>query len=156
MMDQLLRFCGVGAVGTATHVMIAMVSDALFQVPALGANLIGFCAAVLVSYFGHARITFGLIPQHTTHLPRFILSALGALAASSFITWLVHDWLGQPFWIAMAVVASTVPTITFLLFKLWVFKPQKEELDLYVNRRRTIADFGNFIPCVILGADDQS
>lgn len=123
MISEVFRFVGVGLLASIVHVCGALLAKAALPLGGQGANLFGFCLAVFVSYFAHAHVTLRIKPDHGAHFPRFAVSALAGLACSSFVTWLVADWLGQPFWLAMLFVAMTVPPFTFLLVKLWVFRP---------------------------------
>lgn len=127
MIGQLSRFAGVGVVATLVHVIVAtFVADGLGWAPQL-ANFTGFAAAVMFSYIGHARFTFGTRLEHRTHAPRFFAAAGLGLVVSSFLTQVIAVWIGAPFVIAMVVVAIAVPMCSFLMFKFWVFNdPQPD------------------------------
>ena len=103
------------------HVLVALMTAAFFPISALVANFMGFCSAVTLSYFAHASFTFGIDPEHRLHFPRFVVAALGGLGSSSFITWVIHDRLQEPLALAMMLVAVTVPPVTFILLRSWVF-----------------------------------
>jgi putative flippase GtrA len=121
MMAQLARFGGVGVVATLVHVAVALLVSALLAAAPLAANLAGFSASVLFSYFGHARLTFGVALAHRRHGPRFVVTALTGLAASTAITFLCQTWFRLPFWATMALVAVLVPLLNYLMLRLWVF-----------------------------------
>lgn len=119
---QLTRFASVGMVATAVHVGVAVAcAQALGLAPHI-ANTTGFCAAVLLSYFGHGRLVFDADLRHTFHGPRFLATALLGLGVSSTITHGMTVWLGAPFVAAMVFVALAVPASTYLMCKLWVFR----------------------------------
>jgi len=120
---QIARFAGVGALATAVHVGVALIAaQALGLAPQI-ANAAGFCAAVLLSYVGHGRWVFDTDLRHTLHGPRFLATALLGLAVSSSITHAVTIWMGAPFAVAMAIVALMVPACTYVMCKIWVFRP---------------------------------
>lgn len=121
MLAQISRFAGVGLIATLTHVCAALVAQGGFGAPAQLANFIGFCCAVALSYFGHAHFTFGVTDAPGTRLPRFVTVSLLGLAVSSGITFIVHTQMGFAFPVAMALVAVTVPAMTFVGAKLWAF-----------------------------------
>lgn len=121
MLQQVLRFIGVGAIATLIHVIVALVTQKFLHFPAQGANFTGFCASVGFSYFGHASFTFGARKNHAFQLPRFVLVALIGLATSSTITYIVVTKMSGSFLSAMALVALIVPLMTFLSSKFWVF-----------------------------------
>ncbi|MBA3909496.1 MAG: hypothetical protein C0524_06330 [Rhodobacter sp.] len=121
MLGQLIRFGGVGGLATVIHVLSALAVQQAFPVPAQLANLAGFFAAVLVSYVGHARFTFGAGLRSGPQFLRFVLLSVLGLATSSATVWLITAWLGLGFITAMATVAAVVPLMTYLAMRLWVF-----------------------------------
>lgn len=121
MLGQLFRFGGVGGLATVVHVLIALAAQRVFSAPPQGANLAGFFGAVLVSYLGHARFTFGVTAQSGLQFLRFLfLSGLGLLTSSATV-WLITTKLGGSFAAAMVAVAVLVPAASFVTMRLWVF-----------------------------------
>ena len=122
--EQALRFAAVGLVATAAHAGVALaVAWALGLAPVL-ANLVGYLAAVAVSYGGHARLTFGTRGDHARRLPRFAAVSLGGLLLSAAITSLVCQALGGSLVLAMACVTLVVPAASFLANRCWAFAPE--------------------------------
>jgi putative flippase GtrA len=121
MMQQLLRFAGVGLTATLVHVALALIMQTVFGFSPQLANLAGFCGAVLLSYFGHSRVTFGIEPDHAVHLPRFLTVSVIGLALSAAITEVVSAKFGGPFYLAMALVAVSVPPATYFASRFWAF-----------------------------------
>jgi putative flippase GtrA len=122
MWAQVLRFGGVGGAATVLHVTVALAVQTLFQAPGQVANLAGFAAAVLLSYLGHARYTFGVDAQSGPQFARFLLLSGLGLATSSATVWLVATKLGFGFTVAMVAVAIVVPTASYLAMRFWVFQ----------------------------------
>jgi len=121
MLRQLSRFASVGVVATLLHVTVALIAKEVISLPPQVANFTGFIAAVVVSFFGHARVTFEVKGYHAVRFARFVVVALAGLAASSSITFLVHTKGGQSFWLAMAITAAFVPLLTYFIARFWVF-----------------------------------
>lgn len=120
---QIARFASVGALATAVHVGVALIAaQALGLAPHL-ANAAGFCAAVLLSYFGHGRLVFDTDLRHALHGPRFLATALLGLLVSSSVTHAMTVWIEASFVAAMAIVAVAVPACTYVMCKVWVFRP---------------------------------
>lgn len=117
---QLVRFGGIGFLTTFVHVAVALAASLAGLAP-LAANAIGFLVAVSVSYLGHARVTFGRLPRYGAEAGRFMATALLGYAVSSLTVWTVEMRLGLGMGAAMAVVALTVPTASFLAMRFWVF-----------------------------------
>ncbi|WP_218630078.1 GtrA family protein [Sedimentimonas flavescens] len=132
MVGQLIRFGGVGGIATLVHVLMAMALQGPLALPPLQANFGGFCAALLISYIGHARITFDADLRHAPQFVRFVTIALIGLATSSTTVWLIDTRLGAGFGIAMAAVAVLVPLMTFVTLRLWVFtgRANREQIDV--------------------------
>ncbi len=120
---QVLRFALVGAAATCTHYIVALISA--IHINLYGANLLGYVAAVAISYLGHQRFSFRVAAEDVSHqrqLPRFVAGSLGGLALSYLLLALMRDWLGAPNWLSLAVAVGLVPVYAFVLNKLWVFR----------------------------------
>ena len=122
MLRQITRFSSIGVLSTVLHVCVALLAESVLGFSGISANTAGFIAALLFSYVGHSNFTFNVPISHGFHLPRFIATALIGFGLSTAIVWLAHERAGSPFWLAMALVAISVPAMTFLMLKLWVFR----------------------------------
>ena len=123
MIGQISRFVGVGVLATLIHLTVALVVSVGLDAAPQAANGAGFLAAVAFSYLGHARLTFRVVPNHRSHAPRFVATALTGLGVSAGLTQIIAVWFGAPFIVAMLVVALAVPAATYVLCQLWVFVP---------------------------------
>ncbi len=126
MLAQLIRFGLVGGLATLTHVLVAITVRALFQAPPQAANLVGFAAAVVLSYLGHARFTFGVDTQSGAQAWRFVMLSGLSLLLSSGAVWMITDRLGYPFPLAMAAVTVLVPVGSYVAMRFWVFAEGKK------------------------------
>ena len=124
MIARLARFIGVGGLATLVHVTSAFFVREALGLSELMANGLGWLAAVAISYFGHLRVTFGVLPNHATQLPRFFLISAGGLMVSSATVATVKA-AGGNFTLAMAFVAVLVPVASYLLLQFWVFSDSK-------------------------------
>lgn len=130
MLSQLARFAGVGGLATVLHVAVALFLREAAGAPELWANFAGFCAAVALSYAGHARVTFDVALRPALQLPQFVVVSGLGLATSTAIVWLVTEKLGGSFVLAMAFVALAVPGVTFLALRSWVFAEARRSHDV--------------------------
>ena len=71
---QSLRFLAVGGIATLVHVATAMALVEIAGWSILNANIVAFAVAILVSYLGNHRWTFGRSGRHDHHLPRFVVT----------------------------------------------------------------------------------
>lgn len=120
---QLLRFILVGATATGAHYITALICST--QVSVYSSNLVGYLAAVAISYFGHQRYSFEVAADdvsHTRQLPRFVVSSLGGLALSYLLLFIMDGLVGTATWLSLAVAVSLVPMYTFIVNKFWVFQ----------------------------------
>lgn len=121
-----MKFGGVGAMATLVHVISALAAKSFLQVDAQQANLIGFALAFIVSYTGHARITFNAPLRSGQQISRFMLVAIMGFAASSAVVWIVTGPMSLSFPVAMGAVAVVVPAISFVAMQTWVFSNQSK------------------------------
>ncbi|MEI4264286.1 GtrA family protein, partial [Roseovarius sp. D0-M9] len=95
--------------------------DSSMGITPLHANLAGFCCALLFSYVGHARFTFGVGLNSGTQILRFFCIAIVGLAISSGTVWSA-EVLNLSFGAAMTAVAIVVPIFSYVALRLWVFE----------------------------------
>lgn len=115
-------FAFIGLAATAVHVMAALSVRRGFQASPLEANLVGYSAAVLVSYFGNARFTFGNAALQRGQFARFLAVSLFGLALNQAITFVAVDRFGLDFRLALGVVVVVVPAVSFVLSRIWAFR----------------------------------
>jgi putative flippase GtrA len=120
---QMAAFAVVGIAATVTHYLVALAASGFL--PIAYANPVGFVVAFFVSYAGHVHFTFQLKGEERRHrhrLPRFAVTAVtGFLIGQAILLTLTRltDW---PNWLALGIAVGSVPVITFVLSKLWVFR----------------------------------
>lgn len=122
MIREPARFATVGVAATLLHVLVALLAESMGLSPQL-ANASGFASALLLSYFGHGRLTFATRLDHGFHGPRFFAAALLGFAASAGLTQALAIWMCMPFVYVMGVVAVAVPIGNYFFCKVWVFRP---------------------------------
>ncbi|WP_339067424.1 GtrA family protein [Teredinibacter turnerae] len=118
---QLAIFGVVGVSATLTHYFVALLSHERALLPLYFANILGYCAAVAISFFGHGKLTFRRELDLGVFL-RFVVVSITTLGVSELLLFIMETWLVLSHRISLAVVVCTIPVITFLLSKLWVFR----------------------------------
>ena len=121
-MKSVLRFGISGLTATATHVGVFTALVELASAPAVIASVPAFCAALLVSYGLNYHWTFEALGAHRVLLPRFAVVAMLGLGLNVLITYLVVDAGGFWYGYALAAVVTSVPAVTYLLSRYWVFR----------------------------------
>lgn len=121
LLRQTISFGAVGALATLTHVGVAWaLIGAAHRDPYLS-NLYGACAAFIVSFGGNACFTFDTNRSLTSSARRYFFVSLFSLVMTSAILAIVNN-NGWPTYIYVIMVITTVPTLTFLMAKIWAFR----------------------------------
>ncbi len=120
LLRQLFAFGCVGVLATVVHYVVALFFTDFFLVSVFLSNILGYCAAVFVSIYGHSIFTYrtkltSVIAQ------RFVIVSLSTLAASEVILYCLTTLLTLHHRIALAVVVATIPVFTFVITKFWVY-----------------------------------
>ena len=122
LLQQVPLFAIVGAAATLTHVIAALAAREAAGLSPMGANFVGYLAAVGVSYLGNARFTFRRAVLHGPQFARFVVVSLAGLALTQGLTWLLVERMNWSFSAGLAVVAVAVPALSFVLQRLWAFR----------------------------------
>lgn len=122
LVHQVPLFAVVGAAATATHVTVALVARSLFRHTPMEANVVGYLAAVGVSYLGNARLTFRRRARDGGQMLRFATVSLAGLGLTQGLTRLLVTRARWPFAAGLAVVAVAVPAFSFVLARAWAVR----------------------------------
>lgn len=129
-MKQLIFFVLVGASAALTHFLGLLLAVQCLGMPAVWGNVFGFCCAFIVSFFGHFNVTFRYRQYKNTkkivgHLWRWLLTSLLAFALNQWLFVMgIHWWSEQHYLLVWFVVTLLVTVMSFLLGKLWAFRPR--------------------------------
>ncbi|MEM7521031.1 MAG: GtrA family protein [Pseudomonadota bacterium] len=119
LIDELLRFGGVGLAATAVHAGVYAL--ALGFVAPQAANVFGYLCAVCLSFFGHRAITFQGAGAARGQLWRFAAaSVFGYALNAGFIAVATHILDAPP--LGVWFILLVTPAITFVLLKFWVYR----------------------------------
>ena len=125
VLKQFIIFGLVGILATLTHYLVALFFHESLAVNLYICNLFGYVTAVIVSYVGHSRFTFRVAFCKQVFQRFVIVSIFTFLTSEGILAILEHTLqLGHRF--SLAVVVLTIPLITFLLNKIWVFRHPKQ------------------------------
>ncbi|MCP4380196.1 MAG: GtrA family protein [Hyphomicrobiales bacterium] len=119
MVIDLARFGIVGLGATAAHYISALIASRFIDI--FIANIIGFAFGFGISYVGHRLYTFRSAARHRSAVPRFLITSLSGLAASTVVLFIATS-LALPVWLALVFSIGVIPIVTFFLLRSWVFK----------------------------------
>ncbi|HZZ87707.1 MAG TPA: GtrA family protein [Caulobacteraceae bacterium] len=115
-------FAAVGVAATAINYIGALTAQHLLRLEAIPAGVVGYGAAVGVSYFGNSLLTFRRPALHGRQFARFAVISLAGLAINLGMVFVGAHTLGWPLWRALIPVVIVVPASTFVMSKFWAFK----------------------------------
>lgn len=120
-MRELAVFGAVGVMATLTHYFSAILAVELLGFDVMVANMLAYCVAVGVSFFGHSLLTFRVAMSRERFI-KFITVSLSALAVSQALLWLLTFSALFGHRINMLAVVFVVPIYSYILNKFWVYK----------------------------------
>ena len=121
VMGQIARFGVVGIIATAIHVIVAYLVQQSGVAEQL-ANFTGFLGAAVFSFFGNLLFTFRAKGSIRDYIKRFAVVSGSNYVASAGLIFVLTQQLGFPFEVSLLGMILTIPAISFLVQKLWVFK----------------------------------
>jgi putative flippase GtrA len=123
-LSLLARFGVVGAMATLVYLVVTVIAgEPRFGLSAVTANVAGFAASLIFSYFGHAIATYEVGGEHQRYAPRFLVATAILVAVCSILTYGVVDVLGFDRRFAAIAVAVLYPISSLLLHTAWTFGP---------------------------------
>lgn len=122
-LPQALRFILVGGAAAATHLLAVGALVAGVGMAPLAANVLAFLIAFIVSYHGHALLTFADTQRRGwASATRFFAVASLSFAANEVLYALALHRLHWHYFWSQAAILVLVSVGTFLLSKFWAFK----------------------------------
>ncbi|MGH8729653.1 MAG: GtrA family protein [Burkholderiales bacterium] len=115
----IFALAGLGA--TIVHLGVFSVLVEAFGVTPVAASVPAFLSAMMCSYAANRTYTFAALGNSHLQLPKYAVVAVMGLSLNVLITFIVVDLLNLWYGIALAIVISIVPVITFLLNRGWTF-----------------------------------
>lgn len=116
-------FVGVGAAATLVHFgsVVALVSLADWR--PLGANVVAWCIAFVVSFSGHWRLSFGAqqAPLRRAAV-RFVAVSAAGFGVNQLSYALLLQHAGWGYMTALGVVLAGVACLTYVVSRNWAFR----------------------------------
>lgn len=120
---QLMRFVVVGLSAATVHmtIVVALVESGFLQ--PLVANVVAFCFAFQISYWGNRFWTFGSTQQtHWIAYKRLLSVSILSFIANETLFYLLMTAFQLPYPVALFMVLAILPLAVFTANKLWVFE----------------------------------
>ncbi|MDT4844110.1 GtrA-like protein [compost metagenome] len=120
-MFELVRQVGsfgiVGLLATGVHFIVFSILSG-FEIDPIQSNVVAFCCAVPVSFYGNRSLTF----KADGKVARFIVMSLIGLGMNHANVWLVTRYLELPWTLALPGMLLAVPAFSFIVSKFWVYR----------------------------------
>ncbi len=123
MIVELVRFGIVGIAAMAIHWCVVALLVPLGFTPLI-ANVIGFCVAFNVSFFGHHHWTFASPDNQKNTFRRFAGVAILGFISNEALYALLLEFTRLDYRVALLIVLIAVAGMTYLLSRLWAFRAQ--------------------------------
>ncbi|WP_353367136.1 GtrA family protein [Acidovorax sp. FG27] len=122
-LPQGLQFMLVGGAAAATHLAVVGLAVSLAGMPPLAANVIAFLVAFVVSYQGHALLTFASAQARGwAVVARYFAVASLSFVVNELLYFIALRWLHWHYLWSLFGVLVLVAVGTFVLSKFWAFK----------------------------------
>lgn len=122
-LPQLFQFVLVGGASAATHLAVVGALVALTGLAPLWANVLAFLVAFVVSYNGHALLTFSAArARGWAVVARYFAVASLSFAANELLYYIALNWLHWHYFWSLALVLVLVAVGTFAMSKFWAFR----------------------------------
>ena len=122
-LPQLLQFVLVGGSAAATHLAVVGLLVSVLAMPPLSANVLAFLVAFVVSYNGHALLTFSASQARGWPVvAKFFAVACLSFVANELLYYIALNWLHWHYFWSLAAVLVLVAIGTFVMSKFWAFK----------------------------------
>ncbi|MFA0113361.1 GtrA family protein [Vibrio sp. 10N.261.46.E11] len=115
----LIIFCLIGGVNTFIHTLWVMLSVEIVDLNPVIANIVAFFLTNILSYLMNARWAFPSA-MHVRGYLKFLLASTGALVMTIALSALA-ELMGWHYLFGILLVITVSPTVTYFVYKLWVF-----------------------------------
>ena len=122
-LPQLIQFVLVGGAAAATHLAVVGLLVTFAGLAPLHANVLAFLIAFVVSYNGHALLTFSSVQARGwAVMAKFFAVACLSFAANELLYYIALQWLHWHYFWSLAGVLVLVAIGTFVMSKFWAFR----------------------------------
>jgi putative flippase GtrA len=123
LFKQIMCFGIIGTTAAFVNFSLVVLLVEIGSMQPLYANMIAFIFAFQVSYFGHRYWTFqDTTTNHSAAVPRLLIVAGSNFFANMSLFYFFLNSLHLPYTLALLLVMTILPIITFTFGKFWVFR----------------------------------
>jgi len=120
MLRQFISFSIIGAVGTAAHFAVLIVSVQALSMSPVSGSLAGFITGAIINYLLNYYVTFKSTNRHLDSSLKFFTIAMIGLGLNTAIMYIMSQWL---YYLISQVIATAIVLIwNFLCNRFWTFR----------------------------------
>jgi putative flippase GtrA len=124
---QITRYLITGGLGTASHILVLVLSVEYAHLGIVSASIAGFLTALSVSYVLNYYWTFASDRTRFESFWRYFAVAVTGLLLNTSMVFALVKYLGWWYLTAQLTVLFIVPVISFFLNKYWSFASKLDQ-----------------------------
>ena len=123
LLGLMIRYGLVGVLASVVHASISLALHKWLAIEPFTAHACGFFGGLFTAYFGHYHYSFKDDGDHKSRFPKFTITALTGFALhQGGVLLLVDHYQFDYSTLALPILMVSVPVVTFLMSKFWVFR----------------------------------
>jgi putative flippase GtrA len=121
IVNQFVKFAGVGIIGTAVHYILLIVFVEVFGRDPVSGSAVGFLGGAIVNYYLNRHYTFRSDARHMVAMPKFLTVATIGMILNVTIMAILTNLLDFQYLIDQIFATSVVLVWNFIANKFWTF-----------------------------------
>jgi putative flippase GtrA len=126
MIQQFLRFLGVGGLATGLMVLLLVGLVEFAGVKPTPASAAAYLISAVFNYWANYHWTFNSSRRHHSAILRFSAIAAGGLILNTAIMFAMTEWLAFYYVVSQVAASILVLLWNFLANRRWTFQPPQE------------------------------
>ncbi|WP_144379110.1 GtrA family protein [Mesorhizobium amorphae] len=136
-LHRVFRFGLAGAASTLVYFVLVNALVLVAGTSPVTASVISYLGSLFLSYALQSRFAFRVKSDSGSQMARFMLTSLCGLCMSFAIMILVNDVLKAPYIVGALAICVLIPTVNYLIFRIWVFRPDHDLIPAPESRNRS-------------------
>jgi putative flippase GtrA len=121
IVNQFVKFAGVGIIGTAAHYILLIIIVEVFNRDPVSGSAVGFVGGALVNYYLNRHYTFKSDARHRVAMPKFLAVATIGMILNVTIMATLTNLLDIQYLINQVFATTVVLLWNFIANKFWTF-----------------------------------
>nr|WP_180882754.1 GtrA family protein [Mesorhizobium loti] len=123
-----------GAASTLVYFVLVNALVLVVGISPVAASVMSYLGSLFLSYTLQSRFAFRVKSGSRSQIARFTLTSLCGLCMSFAIMILANDVLKAPYIVGALAICVLIPTVNYLIFRMWVFRPDHDLISTPESR----------------------